>query len=447
MLRTRAPLKGCGSLLSVHNLIRPTHHSQTKLFNANASFEPCLAWGSISTRTFHATGITFKDTAAVPDNARRTICIKNIPRTVSPARLKYHFGVFGDIEQIDRPVELTGMGNTLSTKYAFIKFATPQSANEALNFDKTRAFGSYIHVELAKADAQKRQGDNRAGEVVDTGPNSRTIVIFNLHKDVDDARLGSVFSLFGKVENVHRAFDSLKKRHGNFAYVRFADVKAATEALSMDGMKIHGRTVFVERKNPEPEPAEDSSAKATIAVTNCGPEVNPDAIRSVFEQAGGILGAWPTARGNGVYLQFANPQGAKKALDLNRKDFHGHSLEVKYAQRQIPLPTPTRTLALSKLPEGTTEQMLRKALSSFGTITAVHIPATVATGEPRRYALVQFKDVHSTMKALEGAANKEFMGVKPRLSYGRFTPKSTESQANVGEDEQPTKRSLANETS
>ncbi|KAL4993851.1 multiple RNA-binding domain-containing protein 1 [Aspergillus recurvatus] len=75
---------------------------------------------------------------------------------------------------------------------------------------------------------------------------SARLFIRNLSYETTDSDLEPVFSPFGKIEEIHVAFDTRFTTSKGFAYVQFADPDAAVEAYkNLDGKNFQGRLLHI----------------------------------------------------------------------------------------------------------------------------------------------------------------------------------------------------------
>ncbi|KAJ5996123.1 hypothetical protein N7499_007562 [Penicillium canescens] len=76
--------------------------------------------------------------------------------------------------------------------------------------------------------------------------NSARLFLRNLAYDTTEADLQPLFGRFGKIEEIHVAFDTRSTTSKGFAYVQYADAEAAVEAYqSLDGKHFQGRLLHI----------------------------------------------------------------------------------------------------------------------------------------------------------------------------------------------------------
>ncbi|KAF7591956.1 Multiple RNA-binding domain-containing protein 1 [Aspergillus hancockii] len=75
---------------------------------------------------------------------------------------------------------------------------------------------------------------------------SARLFVRNLHYDTKEPDLEPLFAPFGKVEEIHVAFDTRVSTSKGFAYVQYVDPEAAVEAYkSLDGKHFQGRLLHI----------------------------------------------------------------------------------------------------------------------------------------------------------------------------------------------------------
>lgn len=81
---------------------------------------------------------------------------------------------------------------------------------------------------------------------VELARNSARLFIRNLPYDTTETDLEPTFAPFGKVEEIHVAYDTRHSTSKGFAYVQYVDPNAAVEAYrSLDGKIFQGRLLHV----------------------------------------------------------------------------------------------------------------------------------------------------------------------------------------------------------
>ncbi|KAJ5758144.1 uncharacterized protein N7511_006838 [Penicillium nucicola] len=76
--------------------------------------------------------------------------------------------------------------------------------------------------------------------------NSARLFLRNLAYDTTEADLQPLFERFGKIEEIHVAFDTRSTTSKGFAYVQYSDAEAAVEAYQgLDGKQFQGRLLHI----------------------------------------------------------------------------------------------------------------------------------------------------------------------------------------------------------
>jgi len=71
------------------------------------------------------------------------------------------------------------------------------------------------------------------------------VYVGNLSYSMDEPSLRSEFSKFGEITDIALPVDRVTGRPRGFAFITFADSKAATDSLELNGQDIDGRKAVV----------------------------------------------------------------------------------------------------------------------------------------------------------------------------------------------------------
>ncbi|ODM24009.1 Multiple RNA-binding-containing protein 1 [Aspergillus cristatus] len=97
-------------------------------------------------------------------------------------------------------------------------------------------------TEMAETEEQAEEHDPNVEHV----RNSARLFVRNLPYDTTEADLEPTFSPFGKIEEIHVAFDTRQSTSKGFAYIQYFDPDAAVEAYkNLDGRIFQGRLLHV----------------------------------------------------------------------------------------------------------------------------------------------------------------------------------------------------------
>ncbi|KAI0029683.1 hypothetical protein K488DRAFT_26712, partial [Vararia minispora EC-137] len=173
--------------------------------------------------------------------------------------------------------------------------------------------------------------------------------------------------------------------------------------------------------------------------------IDNDWLKSEFEQCGEVTGARVqmdrnTGRSRGFgYVDFATPEAAERAIELNGKEIDGRPIKVDRSTRTSgdnkfkaekrarafgdQVNEPSSVLFVGNIPWNADQDALYEVFADYGEIKNVRIPTDRDSGKPKGYAYVEFGDVETAKKALEGAAGQEINGRPIRLDFDYSSPR------------------------
>nr|CAG8442451.1 3171_t:CDS:2 [Entrophospora candida] len=133
-----------------------------------------------------------------------------------------------------------------SKGFAYVDFATPQEAQNALKLSGKKINGKAIVVRLDEK-SNKNSSFQKPGGGSNFNKNlsepSDTIFVGNLSFKADENQLDQLFNGFGKIVSIrlptHPDTGSLK----GFGYVQFSDINAAKNAMDLQGTVLAGRSI------------------------------------------------------------------------------------------------------------------------------------------------------------------------------------------------------------
>ncbi|RMJ23416.1 hypothetical protein PHISP_05722 [Aspergillus sp. HF37] len=125
------------------------------------------------------------------------------------------------------------------------------TAAQQKNSNEAEASGNQENRDAEETPAQSKDADEteKAPEVdtnVELIRSSARLFVRNLPYDAKESDLGALFAPFGKVEEIHVAFDTRFTTSKGFAYIQYFDSDAAIEAYrNLDGKNFQGRLLHI----------------------------------------------------------------------------------------------------------------------------------------------------------------------------------------------------------
>lgn len=150
-----------------------------------------------------------------------------------------------------------------------------------------------------------------------------------------------------------------------------------------------------------------------------------------------------TGRSKGMgFVKFGSIENATSAMEaMNGKEVDGRNIRVNYAGQRPPVQDrndrsqqadrrgkqfgdkpqgpPTASLFIGSLSFDANEDSIYEAFGEFGDVQRVAIPKDRETGAPKGYGWIDFADVESATKALQGMNGQEINGRPIRLDYNQ----------------------------
>ncbi|KAI9333551.1 hypothetical protein BDR26DRAFT_603353 [Obelidium mucronatum] len=167
----------------------------------------------------------------------------------------------------------------------------------------------------------------------------------------------------------------------------------------------------------------------TVFVGNLSFNADEDTISEHFSVCGEVVSVriinGPDGRKKGFgYVEFADSEAAKKALELADSEIDGRAIRVDLSQ---PKPerkpeqksAPADTLFVGNLSFDASEDGLKGIFAEHGEVTSVRIPTDRESGNPKGFAYVQFADIESAKAALEALNGHEYEGRAIRLDFSQ----------------------------
>uniref|UniRef100_A0A286XVS0 Poly(A) binding protein cytoplasmic 4 like n=1 Tax=Cavia porcellus TaxID=10141 RepID=A0A286XVS0_CAVPO len=309
--------------------------------------------------------------------------------------------------------------------YAYVNFLRPADAQKALdtmNFDAVE--GKPIRLMWSQRDACLRKSG--VGNVI----------IKNLDRSVDNKTLYEHFSGFGRILSSKVMSDDQGSK--GYAFVHFQSQSAADCAIQeMNGKVIRDRQVLVapfrSRRDREAELRTRTSEFTNVYVKNFGEDMDDERLQGVFSKYGRTLSVKVMTDSSGKskgfgFVSFDSHEAAKKAVEeMNGKDINGQLVFVGRAQkkeeRQAELKQVFEELKrdgarrcqgvklyIKNLDDTVDDDRLRRAFSSFGSISRVKVMEE--EGQRKGFGLVCFSSPEEAAKAMT-QMNGRVLGSKP----------------------------------
>ncbi|KAJ1427641.1 RNA-binding domain superfamily [Sesbania bispinosa] len=325
--------------------------------------------------------------------ASRTIYVRNLSYSVEQAEMEKLFKDCGEVLDIhlhtDREGRFRGFGH--------VKFSTAEAAEKALELNNTELLKRPIKVCIARDthnrsnssnslhDAERLQSQTVYVKGFDTSlvegkpkttaypkensaaSKSKTICVRNLSYSVERADMENLFKDCGEIVDVRLHTDS-EGRFKGFGHVEFAIAEAAQKALQLDNTELlkcrikvfiaqekgeytrkrslsNPSNSFHEASRVEEKPKspatriENNAASKTIYVRNLSYSVKQADVENLFKGCGEIVDVRLHKDRDGRFkgfghVEFATPEAAQKALELDNTQLLKRPIYVLIAQEK-----------------------------------------------------------------------------------------------------------------
>ncbi|KAM7387965.1 hypothetical protein PAMP_024169 [Pampus punctatissimus] len=247
----------------------------------------------------------------------------------------------------------------------------------------------------------------------------------NSSKDFDEIKT-SLRKFFSKnsLEVVEVRLGGSKK----FGYVDFASEEDMQKAMELNGKKVMGQEVKLDRarsKDSSQEGKKERDAR-TLFVKNLPFSATIDDLREVFEDAVDVrLPPGQNGSNRGIaYIEFKSEAEAEKMLEVAQgADVQGRSIMVDFVGEKsqkgakvggAAAAAASKTLVVNNLAFSATEEALQ---STFEKAVSIRIPQK--DGRAKGFAFVEFESTEDAKEALDNLNNTEIDGRSIRLEFSQ----------------------------
>ncbi|KAM9544294.1 nucleolin isoform 2-T2 [Guaruba guarouba] len=257
------------------------------------------------------------------------------------------------------------------------------------------------------------------------GPTSAfSIFVGNLvpTKDYDELKAG-LKEFFGK-----KNIEVLDVRIGaskRFGYVDFSSAEDLDKALQLNGKKLMGSEVKLEKAKSKETMKENKKERdaRTLFVKNLPYRLTEDEMREVFENAQEIrIVMNKEGNSKGVaYIEFKTEAEANKALEEKQgTEIDGRAMVIDFTGEKSHQDhqkgggeRESKTLIVNNLSYAASEETLQEL---FKKASSIKMPQT-NQGRPKGYAFVEFPTTEDAKEALNSCNNTEIEGRAIRLEF------------------------------
>ncbi|NWW08671.1 NUCL protein, partial [Oreocharis arfaki] len=254
------------------------------------------------------------------------------------------------------------------------------------------------------------------------GPTSAfSVFVGNLActKDFEELKTG-LREFFGK-----KNIEVLDVRIGaskRFGYVDFSSAEDLDKALQMNGKKLMGLEIKLEKAKSKETMKENKKERdaRTLFLKNLPYRLTEDEIREVFENALEVrivMNKDGNSKGM-AYVEFKTEAEANKALEEKQgTEIEGRAVVIDFtgekSQQEHQKGGESKTLIVNNLSYAATEETLQEV---FKKASSIKVPQN-NQGRPKGYAFVDFATTEDAREALNSCNNTEIEGRTIRLEF------------------------------
>lgn len=211
-----------------------------------------------------------------------------------------------------------------------------------------------------------------------------------------------------------------------FGYVDFASEEDLNRALELNGKKVMGQEVKLDKarsKESSQEGKKERDAR-TLFVKNLPYSATADDLKELFESAVDVrLPQSQSGSNRGIaYIEFKTEAEAEKMMEeAQGAELQGRSIMVDYVgdksqkgARVSAGGAASKTLVVNNLSFSATEEVLQ---STFEKAVSVRVPQR--DGRPKGFAFVEFENADDAKEALENLNHTEIEGRSIRLEFSQ----------------------------
>ncbi|NXO86666.1 NUCL protein, partial [Sitta europaea] len=253
------------------------------------------------------------------------------------------------------------------------------------------------------------------------GPTSNfSIFVANLActKEFDELKTG-IREFFGK-KNIEVS-DVRIGASKRFGYVDFPSAEDLDKALQMNGKKLMGLEIKLEKAKSKETMKEDKKERdaRTLFLKNLPYRLTEEEIKEVFENALEVrilMNKDGNSKGM-AYVEFKTEAEANKALEEKQgTEIEGRALIIDFTgekSQQEHHKGESKTLIVNNLSYAATEESLQEV---FKKASSIRVPQN-SQGRPKGYAFVDFATAEDAKEALNSCNNTEIEGRTIRLEF------------------------------
>ncbi|XP_041261888.1 nucleolin [Onychostruthus taczanowskii] len=206
-----------------------------------------------------------------------------------------------------------------------------------------------------------------------------------------------------------------------FGYVDFSSAEDLDKALQMNGKKLMGLEVKLEKAKTKEAMKEDKKERdaRTLFLKNLPYRITEDDIREVFENASEVrivMNKDGSSKGM-AYIEFKTEAEANKALEEKQgTEIEGRAVVIDFTgekSQQDHQKGESKTLIVNNLSYAATEVTLQEV---FKKAASIKVPQN-NQGRPKGYAFVDFATVEDAREAMNSYNNTEIEGRTIRLEF------------------------------
>ncbi|KAI8970473.1 hypothetical protein BDF20DRAFT_825773 [Mycotypha africana] len=280
-------------------------------------------------------------------NPANTIYVGNLDPRVTESMLHEIFATVGPVVNV-KIITVRKHNAYGSVNYAFVEFADPRAAEQAISDMSGRKIFNY---EIRANWAQQSNNSNMNDDI----NNHFHVFIGDIAPEITDDALTQAFSVFGSMSEAHVMWDPVSRKSRGFGFVAFRDKSDAEQAIAtMNGEWLGSRPIRCnwatqkgQTATPAPQPGQQLPFEVVVQQTpayvtsiyvgNLPPNVDQVSLLQPFQRFGYVQEVKIQADKGFAFVKMDTHENAASAIvHLQGLSINGNSAKLSWGKDRPP---------------------------------------------------------------------------------------------------------------